>query len=127
MLDKICLLFVFAWFLIGGIGHFAGAEFFASIVPPYVPQPKLMVMVSGVFELLGAAGILYRPTRKAAAWSLFLLTLCVTPANVYMWQHPELFAKIPPIMLSIRLVLQLVLLAAIVRVAGSATRANQTG
>jgi uncharacterized membrane protein len=124
VLDKICFIFVLGWFLIGGIGHFAGTDFFVSIVPPYIPQPRLVVLISGVFELLGAAGVLYRPTRKVAAWSLFLLTLCVTPANVYMWQHPEIFTTIPPIVLSIRLVIQVVLLAAIVRIANSVSRSN---
>lgn len=125
MLDKICLIFVFAWFAIGGIGHFAGTGFFVSIVPPYVPKAHLVVLVSGVFELLGAAGLLYRPTRKSAAFGLFLLTLCVTPANVYMWQHADKFASIPPVLLGIRLLVQLVLLAAILRVATSVQRSNQ--
>jgi uncharacterized membrane protein len=124
VLDKICFYFVLSWFVVGGVGHFAGTEFFVSIVPPYIPQARLMVLISGVFELLGAAGLLYVPTRKAAAFGLFLLTLCVTPANVYMWQHPELFANIPPIVLGIRLLVQVVLLAAIMRVATSVRRSN---
>lgn len=125
MLDKICIVFVFVWFFFGGIGHFTVADFFVVIVPPYLPQPKLLVMISGVFELLGAIGLLYAPTRKAAAWGLFALTLCVTPANVYMWQNPELFPKFPPLLLSIRLAVQVVLLAAIVRVANRAASQNQ--
>lgn len=124
VLDRICFSFVFAWFLIGGLGHFASTDFFAAIVPPSIPQPRLVVLISGVFELLGAVGLLYRPTRKAAAFGLFLLTLCVTPANVYMWQHPEIFTAFPPIALSIRLVIQVVLLAAIARVAHRAPQSN---
>lgn len=125
MLDRICLVFVFAWFVAGGVGHFISTDFFTSIVPPYVPQAHLVVLVSGLLELLGAAGLLYKPTRKMAAFGLFLLTVCVTPANVHMWQHPESFASIPPLLLSIRLLVQLVLLAAIARVAISAGRSNQ--
>ncbi|WP_144409983.1 hypothetical protein [Cupriavidus basilensis] len=61
----------------------------------------------------GAMGVLWLPTRRAAGYGLALLTLAVTPANVYMWQHPELFPKIPPSLLGIRLVVQVLLLACI--------------
>src|ERR1700675_3986936 len=83
--------FVFLWFLLGGIAHFAATELEMSIVPPYVPWPRLAVLVSGVFELLGAIGLLVRRFRAAAGFGLFLLTLAVTPANVYMLEHSELF------------------------------------
>ena len=119
MLDRICLIFVAGWFLFGGAGHFISADFFVGIVPPYIPRPELVVAISGVFELLGAAGLLYRPTRRAAAVGLFLLTLAVTPANVYMWQNPQLFPLFPPFLLGVRLLVQLVLLAAIARLAWS--------
>lgn len=119
MLDRICLIFVAGWFLFGGAGHFISADFFVGIVPPYIPRPEWVVAVSGVFELLGAAGLLYRPTRRAAAVGLFLLTLAVTPANVYMWQNPQLFPLFPPVLLGVRLLVQVVLLAAIARLAWS--------
>lgn len=119
MLDRICLIFVVAWFLFGGAGHFISADFFVGIVPPYIPRPEWVVAVSGVFELLGAASLLYRLTRRAAAIGLFLLTLAVTPANVYMWQNPQLFPLFPPVLLGVRLLVQVVLLAAIARLAWS--------
>ena len=66
-----------------------------KIVPPYIPWPRAAVLISGVFELLGAVGLLWRPTRRAAGIGLFLLTLAVTPCHVYMLQRPNLFAAIP--------------------------------
>jgi uncharacterized membrane protein len=69
--------------------------------------------VSGVFELLGAAGLLWRPTRRAAGVGLFLLTLAVTPAHFYMLQKPELFASVPYWALVVRLPVQVGLLALI--------------
>lgn len=103
---------VFFWFLIGGIAHFTATQLEMSIVPPYIPWPRAAVLVSGVFELLGAAGLLYRPTRRAAGVGLFALTIAVTPAHIYMLQRPELFA-VPYWALILRLPLQAALLALI--------------
>ena len=107
------LAFVFLWFFIGGIGHFAFTQVEMSIIPPAFPNHRLLVLVSGVFELLGAFGILLRPTRTAAGWGLLLLTAAVTPANIYMWQHAADYPAIPAWALTLRLPFQAVLMAAI--------------
>lgn len=107
------LALVFLWFALGGIAHFVATNTEMRIVPPYVPWPRAAVLVSGVFELLGAAGLLWRPTRRAAGIGLFLLTLAVTPAHFYMLQRPDLFPAIPYWALILRLPIQAALLALI--------------
>ena len=113
MSKRIGLAIVFLWFLIGGIAHFVLTETEMRIVPPWVPWPRAAVLVSGVFELLGAAGLLWQPTRRAAGWGLFALTLAVTPAHFYMLQRPDLFPSVPYWALIARLPLQVALLALI--------------
>jgi uncharacterized membrane protein len=105
--------FVFLWFAIGGVAHFAATETEMRIVPPYIPWPRAAVLWSGAFELLGALGLLLPRTRRAAGLGLALLTIAVTPAHVYMLQHPELF-DVPAWALVLRLPLQAVLLWLIV-------------
>ena len=105
------LVFVFLWFAIGGVAHFALTEVEMRIVPPSIPWPRAAVLVSGVFELMGAAGLVWRPTRRAAGWGLFALTLAVTPAHFYMLQQPELFPTVPYWVLVLRLPVQVALLA----------------
>lgn len=107
------IAFVFLWFFLGGIAHFAATQTEMRIVPPYISWPRAAVLVSGVFELLGAAGLLWGRTRRAAGIGLFLLTLAVTPAHIYMLQRPELFG-VPYWALIVRLPVQVALLALIV-------------
>jgi uncharacterized membrane protein len=113
MLRRAGLVFVFLWFFVGGLAHFFFTELETRIVPPWVPWPHETVLVSGALELLGALGLLWPQTRRAAGWGLFALTLAVTPANVYMLQHADQFATIPYWLLVVRLPLQLALLALI--------------
>lgn len=108
--QRIALGFVFVFFLVGGIAHFAATELEMRILPPWVPWPRATILLFGVFELLGAAGLLLPRVRRWAGWGLFLLTIAVTPANVYMLTHHELFPRIPEWLLVLRLPLQLVLL-----------------
>ncbi|MES2954902.1 MAG: hypothetical protein V4711_05555 [Pseudomonadota bacterium] len=111
--ERAGLAFVFLWFLLGGIAHFVFTEAEMRIVPPWMPWPREVVLISGVAELLGAVGLLWHTARRAALWGLFVLTIAVTPAHVYMLQEPALFASVPYWALVLRLPLQAVLLALI--------------
>ena len=88
-------IFVFAWFFIGGITHFAVPEPFLRIMPPYIPLPLACVYISGAFELLGAFGIWFKPLRSLAGYGLMLLTAIVTLANIQMYQHQNCFRAFP--------------------------------
>lgn len=109
---RIGLAVVFCWFFIGGIAHFVATDIEMRIVPPYIAWPRAAVIISGVFELLGAFGLLFSSTRRASGFGLFAVTLAVTPANFYMLQHPELF-QIPFWILVARMPLQALLLVLI--------------
>ncbi|MFY9917108.1 MAG: hypothetical protein WAL26_01745 [Mycobacterium sp.] len=80
-----------AMFVVTGIAHFVNPlrRDLIAIVPPRLPAPGLLVTVTGVLELLGAAGLLYPPTRVAAAVSLGVMMLAMFPANVYASGMPD--------------------------------------
>lgn len=73
------LLFVGA-----GLLHFLRPATYLAIMPPQLPQPLLLVYLSGFFELLGGLGLLWRGSRRLAGWGLLALLVAVFPANVYM-------------------------------------------
>ena len=110
---KSALAFIFIWFIVGGLAHFVETDFFLRIVPPDWPLRIEAVYVSGFFELAGALGLLHPAYRRAAGIGLLMLTIAVSPANIYMWLNPELFPAIPSVILTLRLAVQVVLLAGI--------------
>jgi uncharacterized membrane protein len=107
--QRVALVFVFLWFFFGGLAHFLLTDVEMRIVPPGLPSPRALVLASGLFELLGAFGLLRQRTRRLAGWGLLLLTVAVTPANVYMLNIHEQF-PVPEWLLWLRLPFQLVLL-----------------
>ncbi|MFT7129111.1 MAG: putative membrane protein [Gammaproteobacteria bacterium] len=107
------LAIVFLWFMGGGVQHFTNVEVFMSIMPPWLGWHLALVYISGVFEILGAIGILIPRLRQLSGNCLIALVICVTPVNVWMWLNPDLFPEISLALLSIRLVVQGLLLACI--------------
>ncbi|WP_414942250.1 DoxX family protein [Amycolatopsis sp. cmx-11-51] len=75
---------VAALFVTTGLAHFIGMrEELIAMVPPALPAPALLVTVTGVLELAGAAGVLWSRTAPWAAAGLTVLLLGMFPANVY--------------------------------------------
>ena len=74
-----------AMFVVTGVTHFVPPRRagLVAIVPPRLPAPGLLVTITGILELLGAAGLVIPLTRVAAAVCLFVLMLAMFPANVY--------------------------------------------
>ena len=66
-----------------GVYHVLAPEKFLPIMPPIVPSPLLVVVLTGVCEILGGIGILLGWTRRPAGALLALYALCVWPANIY--------------------------------------------
>jgi uncharacterized membrane protein len=100
-------------FVVTGIAHFVNPlrRDLIAIVPPRLPVlgpiaphvRSLLVTVTGVLEVLGAAGLLYPPTRAAAAAALGVMMLAMFPANVYASRMPS-----PPKSMTTRLTLRTV-------------------
>jgi len=74
-------------FLVAGANHFRHPEPYLQIMPSAMPFPRALVALSGVFEMLGGAGLLLPKTRRWAAWGLVALLVAVFPANVYSVGH----------------------------------------
>lgn len=67
-----------------GTVHLVHPQAFLSLLPPPLPQQSWVIVVTGIPELLGAAGLLLPQTRKPAAVCLAIFMIAIFPANVYV-------------------------------------------
>ncbi len=77
------------WLLAGVLGvagtaHFVIADRYERTIPAALSHPRELVYVSGVAELVCAAGLAFRRTRRLAGWATAALFVIVFPANVQM-------------------------------------------
>jgi uncharacterized membrane protein len=106
LLPSVSILVIAAFFFIGGVAHFVFTDVFVRIMPNYLGYQKELVLISGLFELLGAIGILFPSTRLLAGYGLIVLIIAVFPANINMAIHPQDYKSIPELLLWLRLPLQ---------------------
>jgi uncharacterized membrane protein len=71
------------FYVAAGISHFTNAGFFRQIVPPFLPAPDALVVVSGIAEIVLGVLVMVPATRRMAAWGIIALLVAVYPANVY--------------------------------------------
>lgn len=74
-------------YVVAGVMHFVAPKVYAQIVPPSLPRPLELVYLSGVAEIALGVGVLFRRTRRVAAWGIVALLVAVFPANVHMATH----------------------------------------
>lgn len=100
-------------FLLTASAHFGDRRpDLVRMVPPSLPEPDLLVTLTGVAEIVGAGGLLLPRLAPWAASGLALLLVAVFPANVYAARAGLTIGNVPVTPLVPRAALQVVFLAA---------------
>ncbi|TPW73630.1 DoxX family membrane protein [Schumannella sp. 10F1B-5-1] len=100
-----------------GVLHFVPtvARGMRAMIPPFFrrpgwPSPHLLVVLTGVCEILGGIGLLVPGLRWVVGVLLVIFLVAVFPANAYAAAHPDRFGR-TAIPFWPRLVAQIVLIA----------------
>ena len=111
-------------FVLTGGAHFVGLrEELIAMVPSFLPAPGLLVTVTGVLELVGAAALLWSRTAGWSALGLTAMLVAMFPANV----HKALSGPVPwDDQLVPRTLMQVVFLAATITVARHYLRRHES-
>lgn len=94
-------------YLLAGVIHIARPDFFMRVMPPGLPHPLAIILLTGAAEIAGAAGLFMPRTRAIAGAALALYAVCVYPANIlhavhdlstgtglgWAYHYPRLFAQ----------------------------------
>jgi uncharacterized membrane protein len=114
---RIALAVVFA---VMGVLHFvpSGARTMRAMIPPALRRPgwpAALVAITGICELLGAAGLLvpWDGVRLAAGICLVVFLIAVFPANAYAARDPARFGRLA-VPFWPRLGIQLLLIALVI-------------
>ena len=111
---KTVLKYVFAvFFVVAGVAHFTNEPFYMQIMPDYIPVElhRPAVIASGAAEIALGVMLAIPHSTRFAAWGIIALLIAVFPANIYVYEHQEIFGDVSPAMHLLRLPLQGVLIA----------------
>ena len=105
-------------FTMTGVAHFVGMrDDLVAMVPSALPNPGLLVTITGIMELVGVVGLLLPRTTGMAATGLTGLLLAIFPANVNAALNHIAEGGGEPMPLVPRTLMQLLFLAATFSVA----------
>ena len=105
---------MFAWhqyllgliLVIAGFFHIQKPKIFLSIMPDYLPAHKLLVLVSGIAEMVLGFMLLTEQGQNSAAWLIAAMFLVYLPIHWTMLQKPPDWFKLNIGLLWLRFILQ---------------------
>lgn len=97
-------------FILAGVNHFRKPKMYERIMPPYIPAPGSMVVLSGVFEMVFGFMLLNPETQSIAAWGIILMLLAFFTVHIHMLTDERASMKLPKWVLIARIPLQFLLI-----------------
>lgn len=83
-LKRASLLVMSLFYIAGGINHFRSRQSYLRIIPHYFPNPILINILAGGFELLFGVAILFKKTRRPALFGIILMLIAFLPVHIKM-------------------------------------------
>jgi uncharacterized membrane protein len=81
---RILMWLMAVFYIYAGFNHLINPEFYLAIMPPGLPEPAWLNLISGLAEIVLGVFLLEPRIRVFAAWGIIALLIAVFPANLYM-------------------------------------------
>ena len=81
---RILLWVMAAFYVLGGFNHLMNPDFYVAIIPPALPNPEWLNVLSGLAEIVLGVSVLEPRVRVLAAWGIIALLIAIFPANVHV-------------------------------------------
>ena len=93
-------------YILAGIMHFIKPKAYLRIMPGYLPFHRLLVILSGIAEILLGISLLIAPLKDLAIYSIIIMLVIFLTVHFYMISEKKASAGIPAWILILRIPLQ---------------------
>lgn len=97
-------------YIVAGIMHFLKPKMYMRIMPRYLPNHKLLVIFSGISEILLGFGICFATSKNIALIGIIAMLTVFLLVHFYMLSSEKAGAGIPKWLLILRIPLQFALM-----------------
>lgn len=99
-----------ATYLIAGLMHFIKPTLYMRILPGYLPGHKLLVILSGLAEIVLGVALCISVTKQLAIYGIIIMLTFFLPVHVHMLFDKKAAMGLPKWILIVRIPLQFLLM-----------------
>ncbi len=93
-------------YVVAGLMHFIYPKAYLRIMPRYLPNPKLLVFLSGLAEIILGIGLGFDKIRDYSIYGIIVMLMVFLLVHFYMLSGEKASAGIPKWILILRIPLQ---------------------
>lgn len=97
-------------YILAGLNHFRRPKMYERIIPPYLPDAKLLNILSGLAEILCGLLLIFPAYSSFGAWGIIVLLIAFFTVHIYMLQDKKAGFGLPKWLLWMRIPLQFLLI-----------------
>ncbi|MBT8183970.1 MAG: DoxX family protein [Eudoraea sp.] len=93
-------------YIIAGVFHFIKPKAYLRVMPRYLPNPKTLVFLSGLAEIILGIALVIPVMKVLAIYGILLMLLAFMPVHIYMLTEKNASLGMPKWILLLRIILQ---------------------
>ena len=99
-----------ALYVFAGLMHFIKPKIYLRVMPNYLPYPKFLVLISGVFEILLGIALCFQESKNIAIYGIIAMLVVFLLVHFYMLKGEKESAGFPKWLLLLRIPMQFLLM-----------------
>lgn len=93
-------------YVVAGFIHFVKPKVYIRVMPKYLPNPKALVYLSGISEIVLGLGLCFKLTKDISILGIIAMLAAFLTVHFYMLSNKKAAAGIPIWILILRIPLQ---------------------
>jgi len=99
-----------ALYMVAGIIHFIKPKMYLRIMPNYLPNHKLLVFLSGLFEIILGLGLCFPVLKNTSIYLIIAMLTVFLMVHFHMFTNKKAAAGLPSWLLILRILMQFLLM-----------------